>query len=52
MHMKTIVLTRYELIEDWIKRLETGDLSALRVVYSAFSEKDSELMKRAGEAIR
>lgn len=41
----------YALLEDWIKKLETGNLSALRVVYSVFAEKDTELMKRAGEAI-
>ncbi len=49
---ESIDRTRYALLDDWIKKLETGDLSALRVVYSVFAQKDTELMKRAGEAIR
>lgn len=42
----------HKTVKDGIKKLEAGDLSALRIVYSAFATQDSGLIRRAGEAIR
>ncbi len=49
---KKNTLTWHETIKDGIEKLEAGDLSALRIVYSAFATQDSRLIRRAGEAIR
>lgn len=40
------------VIMEWIEKLKAGDLSALRVVYSAFATEDTGLIRRAGEAVR
>lgn len=40
------------VIIEWIEKLKAGDLSALRVVYSAFATEDTGLIRRAGEAVR
>ena len=42
----------HEIIRDGIEKLQAGDLSALRIVYSAFATQDTGLIRRAGEAIR
>lgn len=49
---KKKIPTWRETLEEWIGKLEAGDLSSLRIVYSAFAEKDPKLMRRASEAIR
>lgn len=38
-------------IEDWLEKLEAGDIAGLRVVYGAFATNDKELIRRAGTAI-
>ena len=38
-------------MEKWIEKLETGDLTGLRVVYSAFASDEAGLIKRAGAAV-
>lgn len=41
-----------EIMERELKRLEDGDLAGLRFVYGAFATQDTELIRRAGEAVR
>lgn len=44
--------TYLETMEKELERLESGDLTGLRCVYSAFATRDGKLMERAGEAVR
>ncbi|MCM1120737.1 MAG: hypothetical protein NC543_15400 [bacterium] len=38
-------------IEDWTGKLEEGDLTGIRIAYSAFGMRDAGLISRAGRAI-
>lgn len=38
-------------IEDWIEKLNAGDITGLKTVYSAFAENDADMIRRAGEAV-
>lgn len=38
-------------VEEWLEKLESGDITGLRVVYGAFATEDAELIQRAGEAV-
>lgn len=42
----------YDLLTEWIEKLEAGEMSALRVVYSAFASGDPALIRRAGAALQ
>ena len=41
-----------ETMERELERLEGGDLAGLRFVYGAFATQDTNLIRRAGEAVR
>ncbi|MCM1063567.1 MAG: hypothetical protein NC420_03680 [Eubacterium sp.] len=43
--------TMTEQIKDWIRKLESGDLTGLKAAYSAFSTEDAVLIRHAGEAV-
>lgn len=38
-------------IEVWIEKLNSGDITGLKAVYSAFAADDANLIRRAGEAV-
>ncbi len=38
-------------IEDWIEKLNSGDITGLKAVYSAFAADDADLIRLAGEAV-
>lgn len=42
----------YILIEEWIKKLESGELAGLRIAYCAFAMEEAGLITYAGETIR
>ena len=42
----------HDLLTEWIEKMETGDLSALRIVYAAFASRDPGLIRRAGSALQ
>ncbi len=44
--------TYLETMEGELEKLESGDLTGLRFVYSAFATRDAKLMMRAGEVVR
>lgn len=43
--------TWHKTLEKYITRLESGDLSGLRVVYCAFASDDPQLIRRAGNIL-
>ncbi len=42
----------HDLLTEWIEKMETGDLSALQIVYAAFASRDPGLIRRAGSALQ